>query len=108
MSEKIEPALTPEEWAKLLGGGMLDGRWVDGIWKSGGVSVNSEYTVPLSELPGAIAIFNAALPDSDPRKITREDVALLRDMPEWVFPTDTLLRLESLARRLESYLPPEK
>ena len=72
MTEPIEPALTPAEWRKF--------------------NPRDIHTLDIVERPEIlVAIGNFALPDSDPRKITRE----------------TVKRLRALADHLESYLPPE-
>lgn len=53
-----------------------------------------------------VAIANAALPDTDPRKITREHIrACRRELNDWVEDRDEILK--RLAAVLESYLPPE-
>jgi hypothetical protein len=60
------------------------------------------------ELPRLIALANAALPDNDPRKITRERLGLLayangRDelsQGEWE-------EVKAFVAALQSYLPPE-
>lgn len=49
------------------------------------------------DLAAVIGFANAALPDSDPRKITRKHVELLRE---------TVAPLRAFADALESYLPP--
>lgn len=66
------------------------------------------------EIPKAIALANAALPDDDPRKITARDVGLLRDIAVGLdAATDipgamgcgrTLVRI---ADKLAALLPPE-
>lgn len=63
-----------------------------------------------------IAVANAALPDSDPRKFTRATIAMLRRKADVFHPTpespmlgrmrDT--ELDAFADALESYLPPER
>lgn len=70
--------------------------------------------VEVDELPQVIAFANAALPDSDPRKITRETVATLRNHAYYSKHGDahgrlamTADALAALADALESYLPPE-
>jgi hypothetical protein len=62
MSEKIEPALSAEEWANVV-----EARTV--LSSPAGVL---KYMVVRDERVAAVAIGNYLLPDSDPRKITRE------------------------------------
>jgi hypothetical protein len=102
---KIEPALSAEQWADLLTCiGYID--WGTGIVD---VVVNSP-----AEL---IAVANAALPDSDPRKITRGKIELLRGLVEFAAGAydSPALQKETQAEAdkaylvldaLESYLPP--
>jgi hypothetical protein len=105
MTNRIEPALSAEEWARGIPG-------VFG-WDDGSVFIDWREPEPLEgphvDRPHAIiAALNAALPDSDPRKITRALVRRLRETaytaadgysgPTW---------LADLADALESYLPPE-
>jgi hypothetical protein len=131
MSDRIEPALTLEEWANA------DGPTYDRPYcmifpadaASGGivVSVGSERAwVAPQDLPPAIALANAALPDDDPRKITHDMVAAIRDVADTLDrvcgakmigsvqvhgPAGSayLLRDDfgAIADALESYLPPE-
>lgn len=108
MTDKIEPALTTEEWANVqrFGVGLLA----------------IEVLVAEDEPQKAVAIANAALPDSDSRKITRERVAAIREAadelesnlknPHWRMDDDRSwaaynVRLcREMADALESYLPP--
>jgi hypothetical protein len=94
MSEKIEPALTPEQW-KIAHTGAID---VCGLYYQGDGAM-------------AIAIINAELPDTDPRKITREWIQHLRtasDRVEDLEGDGTVWRaLDRIADALQSYLPPE-
>lgn len=98
MSEKIEPALTSQQWAEVES---YDGP----LFYDEAIQ-----NCPPESLPYLIALANAALPDSDPRKITREKVDALRI---------TLLNkgsafgkgfglVNQIADALSSYLPPEK
>lgn len=119
--EKIEPALTAEEWAKKASGDFsIDGTqlWGQDEQRWGNCWIDAAK---------AIALANAALSDSDPRKITREWVRLLtkingaadqfdaaadgcdeageqRDAVAWRKDADLA---RSIADALESYLPPE-
>lgn len=102
MTEKIPPALSPEEWAEPANVGYFD-------WPNGIVDVSSD--TPPDRLPAQIiALANAALPDSDARKITREKIKMLRDYAADI----TRIgggrhggELDHLADELEAYLPPK-
>lgn len=97
MTDPIEPALTPEEW-KNEGDPVVDG-YID--WDTQIVDVRSRALDDKRFIPGLIALANAALPDDDPHKITREMVRLLRDTAE------EYDYLTPIADALASYLPPE-
>lgn len=112
--QKIEPALSAEGWA-------------DARDESGALSENLLYEVCYlwgKKQPAAtIALANAALPDDDPRKITRETVSQLRVLvgkaeDSWDegpagegWQSDALIAAVAAGRKLvlalESYLPPE-
>lgn len=100
MSEKIEPALTAEEWA-AIGNEPLP------LWP------DMEHLFVMGERPEAvIAYLNNRLPDDDPRKITRGDVRWLRGAASYLGHDSTRgeewrARLNSLAAKLASLLPPE-
>ena len=138
MSEMIAPALSADEWlghpvdvgvglvklyldddsthatadTEALGYGP---RYLRAIWKS----ARDEQT--LSHMPAIIALANAALPDDDPRKLTRAKVGMLRVVADVLeaLTHDTDVRaagverlmavayLRDHANALESYLPPE-
>jgi hypothetical protein len=94
MSEKIEPVLTEEEWA--LGPGVAD-------------------LHPVFDGAKIIAVANARLPESDPRKITREKIAAMRLVfdqwdgcgpGEYLGDREEYTSLERFLDALESYLPP--
>jgi hypothetical protein len=91
MSEKIDPALTAEEWAHAMDADVRDG-----------LAYEVCYLWGRSRPAGAIAIANAALPDSDPRKITREKLRLVGRLMG-AHEDDEKAFLDAL----ESYLPPE-
>jgi hypothetical protein len=127
MSERI--VLTPDEWARLATGdfyGSGDGGVYVGAHTGGDMEVGHRYHA-------LVALANAALPDTDPRKITRERVKALRaaafalrEQPlgvsdDWRHMDATwanlggaqrarheasALALSALAAALESYLPP--
>lgn len=93
MSEKIEPALSAEEWARK---------------REDGLDLYDDF---VSDRPGSgpriIAAINDDLPDDDSRKITREWVIELRRVAQ-AFPSLGELReIAAMADALESYLPPE-
>lgn len=114
MSDRIEPGLTAEEWANVGPSSNLS-LWGDG---SGAIEVEGAkpFYVNPEERPAAlIALFNAALPDSDPRKITREMIASLRRAQECAeYYSDNSDEnnehshaLLGIVDALSSYLPPE-
>lgn len=92
MSEKIEPALSPEEWSEAIRNPIQ--------WGING----DEPHITVQQ----IAVANAALPSGDPRKITREKVEMMR-RAAWNVPDGYSgnLALSEFADALESYLPPE-
>ena len=120
MAETIAPALTPEEWQQksaLLEAHMgrdtavsvVDSHFVlraHDTWRG------ERYTAAVSATPHhlvrIIALANAALPDDDPRKITRVTIAEIRNAAEnvdheWGGPDADLWRIADV---LESFLPP--
>lgn len=113
--EPIEPVFTSEEWAaaEVEGEAMVDGHTVyteiDCLTILNPDPADVEIRTP--ELPKLIALANAALPDSDLRKITRERVTELR---AWVAPLNNHAGFRQLAvllhhhaDALASYLPTE-
>jgi hypothetical protein len=124
MADRIEPALTAEEWARIgcaparvYSDGYGDPDVVVLFSSDGWVTAKSiradayrdgALNVKVADRPAAvIALLNAALPDSDPRKITRERLARLHYFVENETTNDpgddALQFLDALA----SYLPPE-
>ena len=99
---EIQPALSAEEWANPAEVGYFD--WDIGIVDVGGFETDR------TRLPvQIIALANAALPDSDPRKVTREKIAAVREVlaglsidGPWACGEIT----EAFLIALESYLPP--
>lgn len=95
MTDRTEPALTPEQW-----------QWA----RDGALDVCSLYYTK-GTAGAVIAIVNDELPDTDPRKITRAKVELLRDaILDWNpigYPPFTKGSLKAFCAALESYLPPE-
>lgn len=93
MTDKIEPALSAQ-------------RWRDDVIPGG---VAAPYWIFAEQAPEFIALLNHALPNDDPRKITRETLDELRS----VVRTHEHDRGGSVAAEiafldaLESYLPPE-
>lgn len=118
MTDKIPPALTPEEWQRIRKDGIEEAIW--NLGRSSGffeiLGLNSE------DRPAAISVLNDILPDSDPRKITREKVQAMRECIEQAraYEVDIADSMDSpprqdapyrlmelMAESLESYLPPE-
>lgn len=103
MSEKIEPALSAEEWQK-----------VEEPMVTGKQSA-LRYLFDEIDEEQAIALANNALRDNDPRKITRKIVAEIRDCAEimdgeYAFEPvrrAQAARITAFANALASYLPPE-
>lgn len=103
---KIEPALSAEEWSEVREPGV--------IRENGGLVYELSYIGWLSterRIPASVAILNAALPDSDPRKITRETIAALDwvlkqagGTGDWLHSVED--KLKPIRDALESYLPP--
>src|SRR5258707_579432 len=83
MTKRIEPALTPEEWevphaqrARFYG--CADARAGHLTLADGTPNPLTGVGVDVANVPALIALANATLPDSDPRKITREKIAAMR------------------------------
>lgn len=97
MADKIEPALTAEDWSVCI--------------RARGGSPTPD-AGEVAELVREIALANYDLPDSDPRKITREMVAFLRSWQKECAESynsnmeDDAPTYAALADALESYLPP--
>lgn len=93
----LGPALTAEEWAALRKDAQHRKAWAAGILARGG---------PLQ----IIALCNDELPDSAPRKITREKIARLRDAIVEADANEVEPHrwddLSAFADALEAYLPP--
>lgn len=99
MTGKIEPALTAEEWA----------RFRDSRTDVAEMGTPTAYLYHYADPGQCLAVANAMLPDSDPRKITDEKVGLLRNALRTIRldrPGFNLAELDELADALESYLPP--
>jgi len=99
MSEtrKIEPALSEQEWAAVL--------------ETIEIKRERQLAPSADQCAHDIAVANAALPDSDPRKITRATIEDIRSAAEQIQldPEEYYRgrRLLSFADALASYLPPE-
>jgi hypothetical protein len=101
MTDRIEPALTAEEWASIQAG--------NGIPYMTRCSVVDDLRgLDDGDTHAAIAYANHLLPDSDPRKITRERIAAMRNTVtnlSLVDPDGEVV--DAFADALASYLPPE-
>jgi hypothetical protein len=116
MSDQIEPALDEHEWRN----------WTTGIVEPCGIpfaigAACDAIAYSLDRNPAKlIALANAALPDDDPRKITRDRIKLMRDAGGSILSAhaeycvgeecgchDDMRALDAFAVALESYLPPE-
>lgn len=95
MSDGIKPALTPDEWARVL--------------------VMSRDTSPLLLIEScfldndgatAMAVGNYVLPDEDPRKFTHQDVENLRNAAEALQGNSDADGVLSIAARIAALLPP--
>lgn len=123
---KVQPALTPDEWARNavhFSEGDFYGARIDGppsqmcltldVFDADRSADMRSDEVAVANLPALIALANAALPDGHPAKITREWVALLREVAltheaesgdDW---HDDVAPIRAIADALESYLPPD-
>lgn len=114
MTDRIEPAIPAEHWRNLAALGERGPRLA--LW--------DEFTTSerKPDMPAVIALANAALPDDDPRKITREWVTLLRFVADCSERdsialynereadkdgSQAIASLRAMAAALESYLRPE-
>jgi hypothetical protein len=129
MNEKMEPVLSAEEWARAKDEDALTdvpvGEHVvayvaDGIVRIALLEKPGVATGALDQPARAIALLNDALPDSDPRKVTREKIEAIRlraQRSDYVpesgedleangqWPLDNAV--DAFLDALESYLPPE-
>ena len=122
---KIEPALTPEAWGEFKNGrevvlGDPTDRFSPRVsFYKGKIGIYDDWSNgnDTADLAAIIALANAALPDDDPRKITRAHTALLFRIAQWIangFPEDDAQsfaaggELHDLGRILASYLPPQE
>lgn len=102
--QQIAPALTAEEWASKS---KADAGGVRFTLELGFVGVVPQITfdgvgpmLRYSDMPALMALANAALPDDDPRKITRADVETLRRHDDAI--------LDRIADQLAALLPPDE
>lgn len=110
---EIQPALSPDEWALHRSDRGLE---VQAFPEEASMNIQdwgamSQVSVGSEDLPAIIALANAALPDSDGRKITRETVRALRD---WIVPCNNHAGFRQLAvllhhhaSALAALLPPK-
>jgi len=118
--QSIRPALTPEEWRDGDGYGRiarmasLEASLMD--WtkspsvRARGIRVHCDYDHDFwgDDLPALMALANDALPNDDPRKITRADVEALRgDIAELADRGGGDARSLHLLGKLAALLPPE-
>lgn len=123
MTDRIEPALTSHDLAEWLeepsGFAMVDlvtfGRSAKGITIGPTYAADGlPFGISTAQIPALIALLIAALPDSDPRKITRETIAALDHVLDEAgivglgySPYTVEDRLRPIRDALESHLPPE-
>jgi hypothetical protein len=126
---RIEPALSADEWGEQAvdwpgapkaraeiaptsetARHRTDERWLRIVAKQG--DTWPEVNIAATNLPALIALANAALPDSDPRKITRHTLWIIRKLREdaYIDPQHPgalafMRETETLVSALESYLP---
>lgn len=105
MNDKIEPALTPDEWKQWHEGERYIMPAEDS--KHAGMMLNRR-AFEIETRPFAVmALHNASLPDDDPRKITRKDVIELLVVSDHLdLHPDWSKALESIAAKLDALLPP--
>ncbi len=112
VSDTLRSALSAEEWTT----GALSEResmsaYLDGTEGFRLVTSNNESGSAAifepSELPGLIALANAALPEGSPHRITRADVTMLREAADNDHAAyEHYDRLTALADKLAAFLPP--
>jgi hypothetical protein len=117
VTDRIAPALTAEEWARQYIVVGDRGTWVSGDGAEWLGYDDTERVVWKDRIPAVIALANAALPDSDPRKITRAMVDAMRevaraaeaqhDQSHEFADYEAAQRWTRWADALSSYLPPE-
>lgn len=117
----VEPALSAEEWhdgyvdwAEARGARLsTDGYCHIALYDDG-----DEIALAARELPALIALANHALPDGDPRKITRADVEVLEEASRYLgarayaddagtYERTGAMSLRTLSAKLRALLPRE-
>lgn len=116
MSEQIEPTLSAEEWVASRNGLGLGVDVGDGYTFAylvdGSLRVATEHGLAVGTVTGPariVAVANAALCDDDPRKITRDKLAVLLGAfgaPIFVPNSEESAEMKRFLDALESYLPP--
>jgi hypothetical protein len=102
----IESALTPAEWK--AGGNASVSFWdVGGVRKFMAIEGYDEAITDPGDLHMAVALANAALPDGDPRKITRAMVNMIRAAAKRIDSEGFADQLSYYADVLAALLPPE-
>lgn len=101
MSDAIAPALTPEAWASIAAGNGIP-------YGYGSSSILGDLSMlDREDISAAIAYLNAALPDTDPRKITWAMVDALCDaLSSSECDADEGRAASGVVEVLASYLPP--
>ena len=124
MPDAIPPALTPEEWEYVKGDPVYRAlRMIEGGDDLSRARMTPDVVTGDAKIAHAVAALgNAALPDGDPRKITRADLAAVDDLrlaadqlatdydstPEHRAESERLrLAAERLRAKLAALLPPE-
>jgi hypothetical protein len=120
MTDTITPALSAKEWDSLEVGDIPKTEYLMFVEEDGSVVVMRKtgkqrmesVAVDSEHLPTLIALANHALPDSDPRKITREQVDALADVADkatvrhWHDAHYAAPHLRALVAALRALLPP--
>jgi hypothetical protein len=101
VNEEIKPALTAAQWATLRNDHTHDA--IDHVRRA----------ADKSDLPAVMALANAAFPDTDPRKLAREDYEVLRRIGTWYFlhregtTREEFVVADRALGKLRALLPPE-
>lgn len=111
----IEPALTAEEWAEVGSSPWIGCSYDEGImaWPERPHVRSADSGLDIDDdMHALIALANAALPDFDPRKITREKIEVARHIMaraerRTMVGVALFAATDDLLDALESYLPPE-
>ena len=103
MDETIEPVLSVEEWERVA---KDDVRITLPFPAESADLPDERIMITVEWAPDVIALANHGLPDTDPRKITREWIELLIRAARDGAPAEQARALEAMAAALASYLPP--